>query len=253
MITLHELAHALASIALGNSPILYGNSVDPRTSSDHQGVITALAGPLASLVIGLVVLAVPEPRWPAAWRLTLLWFGLLNVQEFSGYLITGPFAGVGDIGQALSLTHAPVVVGWLGFALGWGITYVLGGFAVRRFSRFVRPDVGSRGGSSTVPGPNPGQLRAVGLYGWLLGAALTILVSLGIFTAGGGGDATDVAFEALGLLTSGIFLIFVRLFLHRAAPAADVAVVWPFPISVAAAALVVAVLRQLVLAHGVTM
>lgn len=175
--------------------------MDDRSATEAQFFVVALAGPVVSLVSGLLILALPVYRLPAFWQLTVLWLGLLSVQEFSGYLITGPFAHVGDIGAALEITDAPAAVGWLGFVLGWAMTYLLGGYAVRRLAWFLSA------GDAVDP-----QIRDLGLFAWLLGAAGLIVVSLGLFGAGGVSTA-EAAFIALGVATTGIFLFFVRLFL----------------------------------------
>jgi hypothetical protein len=88
MITVHEFGHAVVSLAQGNAPVMFGFSVDGPTATDRQQVLTALAGPLLSLLTGLGILALPVSRLAPSWRLTVLWLGLLSVQEFSGYLIT---------------------------------------------------------------------------------------------------------------------------------------------------------------------
>ncbi len=147
---------------------------------------------------------------------------------------------VGDIGSVLEITHAPVVAGWLGFLVGWGITYLLGRHAVRRLVGFTSPDQ-----------PLAPQLRALGLYAWLLGAGLVIVQSLGLLTAGGvGGDV--VVFEAFGVLSSGIFLIFVRVFMRGlepsgVEPAPPLATPWAGIVVLA----VVAIARRLALAAGI--
>ena len=117
MITVHELGHALAALAQGHDPILRPSSVDTGSAPGAEQVVTNAAGPLVSLVTGLLVLALPQ-RGSAFTRLFVLWFGLLSVQEFNGYLITGPFVADGDIGVVLKQSGAP---GWLGFVLlAWG-------------------------------------------------------------------------------------------------------------------------------------
>lgn len=115
-----------------------------------------------------------------------------------------PVRPLGDIGSALERADASAVVGWIGFAVGWGITYLLGRHAVHRLAALTHD------GEALVP-----QLRAMGLFAWLLGAAVVIVVSIGLLSAGGVG-ATAVAFEALGLVASGIFLVLVRLFMPLA-------------------------------------
>ncbi len=240
MITVHELGHAVVSVAQGNAPVMFGFSVDSRTATDRQHVATALAGPVLSLVAGLAILALPVTKLEAFWRLAVLWLGLLSVQEFSGYLITGPFANIGDIGSALALTDAPAVLGWLGFLLGWVLTYLLGRYAVRRLVAFTHP------GQPLAP-----QLRALGLFAWLVGAGLVVLLSLGLLTAGGVGGAV-VLFEALGVLSSGIFLIFVRVFMRGLEPSQVQPAALATPWAGIIALLVVAAARQLAFATGIS-
>ena len=239
MITVHELGHAVASVAQGNAPVMFGFSVDSRTATDRQQVVTALAGPVLSLLTGLVILALPVTRLEPFWRLAVLWLGLLSVQEFSGYLITGPFANIGDIGSVLAVTEAPAVVGWFGFLLGWVLTYLLGRHAVRRLVAF-----------STPHQPLAPQLRALGLFAWLLGAGLVVLLSAGLLTAGGVGGGV-VVFEALGVLSSGIFLIFVRIFMRGLEPPHLVPAPMATPWAGIIALLVVAAARQIALAAGI--
>jgi hypothetical protein len=142
----------------------------------------------------------------------------------------------------LGVTGAPAVVGWLGFLIGWGMTYLTGRHAVRRLSDFVSTDQ-----------PLGSQLRALGLFAWLLGAALVILVSGGLLTAGGVG-ADVVVFEAFGVLSSGIFLVFVRLFLPSVqVGVADRTVDFRPPWWGLGALLALAVARQVAFAGGITL
>jgi len=83
----------------------------------------ALVGPLFSLVSGLIALLAPR-RGRGFWRLFTIWFGVLSVQSFFGYLMTGPFVAYGDVGHAFRCSmpgrcvRRILVVGLLGtFAL----------------------------------------------------------------------------------------------------------------------------------------
>lgn len=239
-ITWHELGHALAAVALGLRPTLYPFSVDTRAVSDAQQVTTALAGPVLSLVTGAVLLAVhARLSRTGFWPLTLLWLGLAGVQTFAGYLITGVFVRSGDIGKALDLTGAPLWVGVVVFALGWGLTYLNGRHATRQLLRLTDP------ARKLAP-----QLRDLGLFAWLLATVVAFLISFGTYDVGSAGVAIAV-FEVLGTLSTGIFLIFVRLFMGET-PARRAAPAWPVPWPGIAAVVVVALVRQLVLARGVT-
>ena len=240
VITVHELGHVLGSLAQGRGAVLYGFSVDDDALTDRQEIVTALAGPLVSLLTGVAVLATPRSRLPPFWRLTVLWTGLLSVQEFSGYLITGPFAHVGDIGAVLDVTGAPAAVGWLGFVVGWVTTYLVGQHAVRGLVGFTSPSL------TLAP-----QLRALGLFAWLIGAGLVIALSAGLLTAGGVAGGV-VVFEALGVLSSGIFLIFVRVFLRGLhVPVVEPDPLPPTPWAGIVVLVLVVLARQLALAGGI--
>lgn len=239
-VTVHELAHALASAAQGDPATMYGFAVDERASSVRREVVTNLAGPAVSLVVGLLVLALPVRQLPTFWRLTALWTGLLAVQDCFGSLITGPFAGVGDVGHALELSGAPAVVGWLGFLVGWAGTALLGRDAVRRLSDF------------TVEGlPLNPQLRDLGLFAWFLGVGIAVLLSAGVLTSGDL-PPSAAAFIVVGVLTSGLFLFFVRTFLGEARPrATDAGLDFRWPVAGTLALAVVAGARQLLLSRGI--
>ncbi len=239
--TLHEVAHALAGLAQGRSPELFAFSVDQGAGTEGQRLATALAGPLFSLVSGLALLAVPLRGLSPFWRLTWLWLGLASVQSFNGYLITGPLVTAGDIGNAWDLLDVPVVVPWLGFVAGWALTYVLGRHAAGRFGELLDD-----------PDRVRAHLPAIAIYGWLVGTALAVVLSLGVLGAGGVGF--DIAFfSALALMASGVCVAFVGLFVPRTLAAMSTTpVVFGTPVVGLVALLVVAAARQL-LGSGVSL
>ena len=153
---------------------------------------------MVSLVTGLLILAIARGV-RGFWGLFWLWLGLQSVQEFSSYLITAPFGGVGDISTALHYLNAPLWVGYVCFAVGWAGTFLLGRVATLRFLSFTDP-------ASTIPN----QMRSVGLFAWLAGVVLALILSIGSFD----GSAQGI-FEAFGLLVSGIYLISIRYYLPR--------------------------------------
>jgi hypothetical protein len=235
MITVHELGHAVAALAQGHHPVLRPFSVDTGAAPGAQRVVTAAAGPLLSVVTGLLVLAMPLRGRPFV-RLAILWFGLLSVQEFNGYLTTGPFVADGDIGVVLGESGAQ---GWLGVVLlvvGVAGTVVTGRVATARLLLLVDPatDVAD-------------QLRRLGLFSWLLGALLAVLLSLGAF------DATaNTLFEVAGLITAGVFLLFARGF-YRRVDITGRAQLYGWPWTGGLALIVVALARQLFLARGLSL
>jgi hypothetical protein len=200
-ITVHEFGHAFAALALGFTPTVRPASVDYGTAPPSMEVIIALAGPFVSLVTGVLLLIASRAVTDRGfWHMGVLWLGALGVQEFSGYLMTGPFVSFGDIGKALELLAAPGWVYALTFAVGVGGTVLLGAIVTRWLMELTDPEgVGFAG-----------QLRSLGLFAWLIGSAIVIGV--------GGFDnifSTVGFFEVLGTLTIGIFLLWVRFYMDR--------------------------------------
>lgn len=109
--TLHEGAHALAGRAQGLVPTLTPFSVayTPQPTH-HQALVNLAAGPVFSLVLGLVLMLVSRNWGRGIVRLFFLWLSFMAVMNFMGYLFIAPFASVGDTGQILHLLHAPVLV-----------------------------------------------------------------------------------------------------------------------------------------------
>jgi hypothetical protein len=128
--------------------------------------------------------------------LAVLWFGLLSLQEFSGYLIVGLFTDIGDIGSSYELLGTPFWLKLVLFAIGCVLTYLTGRIATQRLLELTDP------AAEIAP-----QLCNLGLFAWLLGVAIVVIVSLpsSQFSTA----STNVMFELLGTLTSGIFLVWV--------------------------------------------
>jgi hypothetical protein len=198
MIMIHESGHALAAISFGLHPVVRPFSVDYAAATNAQNIATDLAGPLVSLVSGGLILVIARGG-RGFWGLFWLWLGLQSVQEFSGYLTTAPFGGVGDIGDALHTLNAPLWVGYVSCVVGLIGTFLLGRVATLRFLRFTDPAA-----------PIPNQMRSVGLFAWLAGVLVGLILSIGSFDASGIGF-----FEGFGVLASGIFLTTVPYYMPR--------------------------------------
>src|SRR2546421_12242750 len=124
-VTLHEFAHGLTALAFGVTPTVCAGHEPHAALSPGREAVVALAGPLFSLLSGLIVLLAPR-RGRGFWRLFMVWFGVLSVQGFFGYLITGPFLPYGDIGPACLLLHAAGVAYVGAFVVGRHGTFALG-------------------------------------------------------------------------------------------------------------------------------
>lgn len=239
-VTFHELAHAVAGLLQGRSPELFAFSVDQGPGTEAQRLVTALTGPVFSLLSGLAILAYRPAGLSPFWRLFWLWLGLASVQSFNGYLITGPIVTAGDIGSAWTLLDAPGPVPWLGFVLGWGLTFLLGRHSAGSFGELLDDEARVRA-----------DLPAIAIYGWLVGTALAVVLSLGVLGAGDVGF--DIAFfSALGLMASGVCVAFVGMFVPRTVAAMGTApVVFGTPAAGLGALVLVAVLRQFLLGGGI--
>lgn len=168
---LHELGHAVVSKLLGGQPVLYNTSVNNLNEQlpVSSKVAIALAGPVLSLVQGLVFLAWAWSRRgtgdAALWRLYLGLFGIIN---FMGYLMIGPLVPYGDTGQVEALWHVPV---WATVTLA-----VLAGVGVQWMVRATAPlflDFGP-----ALARPARGRLmRALVLLPWALGSLLITALS----------------------------------------------------------------------------
>ncbi len=104
---IHELAHAISGFYLGSSPVLHHNFVEHLTSQNQPTnhlVIEAMAGPLISLLQGIIAgFVFIKIKNGGIVRLFTLWFSVLGLVNFFGYLMTGPIFQKGDIGKVFKL------------------------------------------------------------------------------------------------------------------------------------------------------
>lgn len=112
MILLHEASHAVAGLVLGHHPLQLPFAVDyrPALNSAAQGV-TAITGPLFSLVSGMIGVVIdrtvrPLRSRPFA-RLVWLWLVFTSLQEGFGYFTIAALGDVGDTAVALHAWGAP--------------------------------------------------------------------------------------------------------------------------------------------------
>jgi hypothetical protein len=202
-ITLHELAHAVAGLALGSAAVLRSNSVTyvPELVPTDQ-VLAAAAGPVFSLVFGAVVLLTLRNVGRGFGRLLALWTGLVSLQNFAGYLLIAPFARVGDTGQILAILDAPAVV-YLGCAvLGVALTLLNARLLAGQVTRYAR---------------SQDELRHLVLLPWLIGTAITIALTL-LDNIGAGVSGSDVVVIVAGAVAVAIFAPVFTFFYRRLHP-----------------------------------
>lgn len=117
---IHELAHAIIGLLCNSDPVIHHNYVRHLSSeqlSVNQKVAIALAGPVVSLIQGIVsgfVYSTRSRNPHGLSHLFLLWFSVLGLFNFLGYLMTGIFFKKGDIGKAYLITNTPL---WLQITL----------------------------------------------------------------------------------------------------------------------------------------
>src|SRR5690606_33261629 len=111
---LHELGHAFTGALLGSEPVLHHNFVEHRSTghlSSGQEIAIALAGPLTSLLQGLIIgFVFLKSKQRSLTELFLLWLAVLGFANFLGHLMTGPVLTDGDIGKVFDRAGTAVWV-----------------------------------------------------------------------------------------------------------------------------------------------
>lgn len=161
---LHEGAHAAAGLVLGLGPTISPFSVEfADEGSTTQQIITASAGPVFSLVMGLVLMVVAR-RWGSGFgRLFWMWLPFMGVMNFVGYLFIAPFAQAGDTGKVLSLLGAPTPVYIASAVVGVGGQFLLArrfAIEVKRYTRSLTEE------------------QQLANFPWLIGTPIVVVLSL---------------------------------------------------------------------------
>lgn len=199
-VTLHECAHAVAGLALGVTPTLYAQRVDFDPQPDGTGqIITAAAGPLFSLVLGLALYLLCRRTGRGFVRLLLLWAGLVSMQNFAGYLIIAPFAQVGDTGRVLSLLAAPTAAYVVAFVVGVLLQLLNARLLAGQVVRYAT---------------GRDELRHLVLFPWLIGTGVAVVLTLLDLTRSDTPGA-DVAVILAGAATLSIFAPMFFFFYRR--------------------------------------
>lgn len=161
VVLLHELAHVVAGLALGYHNVLvpFGVTHAPEPGRGDS-TIMALAGPVFSLVTGLVAMAVQPFRSGRGFaHLLWLWLAYVSVMEGVGYLLLTPF-GVGDTGATAALYENPAWVGWPCFAIAVVGTVWLAMRFGTAAARHTTADLTS--------------LRGFGFFPWIIGTVVAV-------------------------------------------------------------------------------
>jgi TM2 domain-containing membrane protein YozV len=167
-VTLHEFAHGITAYLFGLNPIVYGLHEEDIASATAPAAVIAGAGPVASLVLGLIFLTVHKRlRGQGFGRYLTLWLGLLGIAVFMGYLMTPPFYKNGDVYKVLaSLDMASPV--FLATSL------FLGGIGIVQLARTGLPCLLNLTNSEVALRP---QMMASGMLAWVAGSVFVLLAT----------------------------------------------------------------------------
>lgn len=174
-IVLHESGHAAMALALGDHPVFFSTSV--RTTSAHltnlDHVLVAAAGPVLSLVQGLLLLGWLHRQRPrSTGGLFGLYMGLFGLINFLGYLCIAPFVTGADTGQIVARLHVPAGAVWAVAALALGALVL----AVERTGPLLLGLLPATEQASLEA--RTAGLRALLLWPWLLGSVVLVLLAL---------------------------------------------------------------------------
>ncbi|MGA2166836.1 MAG: hypothetical protein ABSG62_01405 [Terracidiphilus sp.] len=165
-VTLHEFAHGVTARMFGLHPTVYGLREEDIANAGVRAAVIAGAGPVASLVLGVIFLMVHKRlRGQSFGRYLMLWLGLLGMAVFMGYLVTPPFYKNGDVYKVLaSLGMASPVFLWL--------SLLMGGIGIVQLARTGLPCLLNLTNSDVALRP---QMMASGMLAWVVGSALVLL------------------------------------------------------------------------------
>jgi hypothetical protein len=108
---LHESAHYVAAYYLHLNPELHHNYVRPlvENGTQQQYAIMAAAGPLFSLIFGIIVMFVSiKYMKPSLLKLFMTWLGMGSILGLFGYLLISPIAKEGDTGRVFDYLGVPI-------------------------------------------------------------------------------------------------------------------------------------------------
>jgi hypothetical protein len=192
-IVLHEGAHAFTAFALGVPSTLFNFSVntDGASASDGTRALIGIAGPVMSLIIGMVCFCLYRRKRESAGGLPLLYLATFGATIFFGNLMSAAF--VGDFSTVASALDLPMAMRYsvsvIGAVAVAGILFLTG----RELTRWT-------------PAHLDRVARAASIIGLpvLVGTALVVLVNQPLssaFVVARAGEASFWLFAFAGVLT----------------------------------------------------
>lgn len=167
---LHESAHFLTARYVGVPASLHHNYVwIPENTAAKSGVLIAAAGPLFSLLFGVITVAISRKIGkPALLKLFTLWLGMGSILSFFGYLLIAPIVSNGDTGRVFQ---------YFGFPVYLSIAIAAGSFIYMRylFAKFANQFVHYSAWQNSSKEENKKQLFLFVIYGSIIGMTLLSL------------------------------------------------------------------------------
>lgn len=159
-IQLHEWAHGVVALALVGEATVHGAMVEHPGPASAEAAI-AIAGPVFSLILGILVYALSRPVRQGVVRTFLTWASLAALQGTFGYLMVAAVMPVGDTAVAFEAWGVPVIgyvlTGLIGLAGMFLNAYLLSREITRSFS-------------------DPGDVLAASVLTWLVATGALIVV-----------------------------------------------------------------------------
>ena len=140
---LHEGGHFISWQLAGYPAILHHNYVETFGENVSQSVIiiSALAGPVVSLIQGIIVnLFISRRTGNSAPDLLLIWISLLGFVNFFGYLMMTPFFIAGDTGKVAEILNFAMIYRYLIAGIGLAVLILIILRTGRHFARFIPAD-----------------------------------------------------------------------------------------------------------------
>ncbi|MGO1174480.1 MAG: hypothetical protein ACTHXO_01630 [Actinomycetaceae bacterium] len=199
LIQLHEYAHAVVAVLLVGSSTVHGAMADHPPASDADLALIAIAGPVFSLVAGLLAYAVSRPLASGYARALLTWFGLGSMQGAFGYLMIALIAPVGDTAVAFEAWDLSIV---------WSIVAFVAGLAGMFLNAYLLArEIGRTFGT-------PAPFRGASVWAWLVATVAILVIYVGVaLLAGVGGEI--LAWTIIGPATALVFAPMATIFWRR--------------------------------------
>jgi hypothetical protein len=195
MILLHESSHAIAGVLLGYHPVQLPFAVSyVPNPAPSAAAITAITGPLFSLISGLLLFVVDRAFRPfnarPYWRLVWLWTIFASIQEGFGYFFIAGIATAGDTAQAFTIWTLPT---WA-FLVSTGIG--IGGLFLTAWL-FSTPVCELSASLS--------DKRAISVWPWVYGTMMFVVLMAGYVLLSPGIGADAVVAVMAGAVAVGVY------------------------------------------------